>query len=121
MKVSWRSSTPEEVTEIDAGGNPVPSSLTPAEDLALRTAALGLCEYCGGPLTEIWSAGWSRSRNTVTYAGGGNSTASLSGGGIVAAPGGGGGGGSCPSPESESWRFCSKDHMDAFLADAGHA
>src|ERR1035441_10554757 len=35
----------------------VPSSLTVAEDLALRTAALGVCEYCDGPLTEIWSAG----------------------------------------------------------------
>lgn len=60
MRIDWRSSKAEEVTEIDAAGNPVQSSLTPEQDMALRTAALGVCEYCGGPLTEIWQARWSR-------------------------------------------------------------
>lgn len=109
MKIGWRSSVPQEVTEIDADGNPVPSSLTRAEDLALRTAALGVCEYCGGPLTEIWSAGCSRS--TVTY---------VNGAADDRRPAGAGGGSSWPPPEpgeSESWHFCSREHMDAFLAE----
>jgi hypothetical protein len=105
MRISWRSSTPEEVTEIDADGNPVPSSLSAAEDLALRTAALGVCEYCGGPLTEVWSAGCGTT--TVTYSNGAADDDSR--------PAGGGGGGSCPPGESESWRFCSEGHMHAFL------
>ena len=88
MKIGWRSSAPEEVAEIDADGNPVPSTLTPAEDIAL-----GVCDECHGPLTEIWSAGYYR------------------------LGGGGAGGGTWPSAEpGESWTFCSKEHMNAFLA-----
>ena len=113
MRVGWRSSRPEEVTEIDADGNPVPSSLTVAEDLALRTAALGVCEYCDGPLTEIWSAGCGTTNTTYFNGSDGGTT----GFGTVT----GAGGSSGPAEHGESWRFCSKEHMDAFLDLRGAA
>jgi hypothetical protein len=108
MRIGWRSSARDEVTEIDADGNPVPSSLSPAEDLALRTRALGLCARCGGPLTEIWRAGCGTS--TTTFCAGTLET-------VGWGAGGGGGGSWPPSDPGESWVFCSKEHMDAFLAE----
>jgi hypothetical protein len=161
VRTWWSSGAPEEVTELDAKGRPVTPSVSAAEDLVLRTAALGVCAYsrCGGPQTEIWSAGWSQS--TVIHAdggaayswtcppgitsatvtpdfsggvgeaggdtrfgpgGGGGEPAErgASGGSGLAVGGsvGGGGGGSDPV-RGESWRFCSREHMEAGLAERG--
>jgi hypothetical protein len=110
VRIGWRSSKPEEVTEIDADGNPVPSTLSAAENMALRTAALGACDECHGPLTEIWTAG--RSTSTTTFCAGTLET--------VGWGAGGGGGGSWPlSDPGESWTFCSKQCMDAGTAKRG--
>lgn len=111
-EISWRSSAPVEVTEIDEDGNAVASSLSRAEDLALRTRALGACAKCGGVLTEIWQAGCG-STTTVHFTGNPDGVMTT-----TALSGGGGGGGSWPPPDpGESWVFCSREHMEAFLAE----
>jgi hypothetical protein len=65
MAEVWWTSAAGWTGEADAAA----SFTAGAADMALRTVMLGVCDECGGPLTEIWSAG----RNvpvTVVYVAG---------------------------------------------------
>lgn len=70
----------------------------------------GSCDYCHGPLTELWQCGHGSANTTVTM---------YSGAPVIFGAAGGAGGSSSPADPGETHRFCSQAHQQAWMQREG--